>query len=347
MRILYGVQATGNGHISRARALLPALQQAGFCIDFVFSGRPVEQLFAMTAFGDFRSYAGLTFQTNAGRLDLWQTIRHAKLNQLFHDCRKLDTREYDVVLTDYEPVTAWAARQQKTLSIGLGHQYAFLHDIPKVTMGVAERLLFRYFAPADDSIGVHWHHFNAPLLPPLLHLNFRDTTVTPYQILVYLPFESIRDIEMWLKPLVQYQFVIVHPAVQGDESKASHLCWRKPDLNAFAQTLQSAEAVLSNAGFELISEALQLKKRILVKPLLRQPEQESNAKALAELGVADVCTTLTTSRIAHWLAYYQPQQYLQFADVANAFPAILAHRVKHGCWPQQTIQALWRSPEAV
>ena len=43
MRILYGVQGTGNGHITRARTMLPALQAAGIDVDFVFSGRPSER----------------------------------------------------------------------------------------------------------------------------------------------------------------------------------------------------------------------------------------------------------------------------------------------------------------
>lgn len=342
MRVLYGVQGTGNGHISRARALLKPLQQAGFDIDFVFSGRPREQLFAMEAFGDFRCFQGLTLQTSAGRLSSWQTARQANLRQLVRDIRQLDTRNYAVVLTDFEPITAWAARRQQTLCIGLGHQYAFEHNIPKVPFGPLQHLLFKYFAPANDSIGLHWHHFDAPLLPPLLHLNLTSEQITPNLVLVYLPFERIADIQQWLTPLHRYQFVIVHPQVTGEEPASPHLVWRKPDLQGFASALQQAESVLSNAGFELISEALQLKKRILVKALQGQPEQLSNAKALQQLQVADVCRSLSSDRIEQWLWHYQPRYQLQFADVAAAFPQLLNQRIEQGCWPHALIQALWQ-----
>ena len=57
MRILYGVQATGNGHITRARVMAPALRNAGIEVDYLFSGRPADQLFNMEPFGDYQTRA--------------------------------------------------------------------------------------------------------------------------------------------------------------------------------------------------------------------------------------------------------------------------------------------------
>ncbi|MBP7664242.1 MAG: glycosyltransferase, partial [Shewanella sp.] len=39
MRILYGVQGTGNGHLSRARVMAKALMKQDIEVDFLFSGR--------------------------------------------------------------------------------------------------------------------------------------------------------------------------------------------------------------------------------------------------------------------------------------------------------------------
>lgn len=36
LRVLYGVQATGQGHITRARSLGPALEKRGVDVDFLF-----------------------------------------------------------------------------------------------------------------------------------------------------------------------------------------------------------------------------------------------------------------------------------------------------------------------
>lgn len=61
MKVLYGVQATGNGHITRARVMAPALKQAGVDVDYLFSGRPADELFDMELFGDYQTRRGLTF----------------------------------------------------------------------------------------------------------------------------------------------------------------------------------------------------------------------------------------------------------------------------------------------
>lgn len=333
MRILYGVQATGNGHISRARALIAPLQASGAHVDFVFSGRTREALFDMEPFGAFRLYRGLSFVTAAGHIQWYASWQQLALRQLLEDIKTLDTRSYDLVLSDFEPVTAWAARRQGTPCIGLGHQYAFLHNIPKAGIRPWHHALFRWFAPAPQSLGLHWHHFDAPLLPPLLHISDNPCEMDPQQVLVYLPFEALNDVLAWLKPLQQFRFMLFHPAVTSP-IQLGHIACRAPDLQHFKRAFAGAEAVLSNAGFELISEALQQQKRILVKPLLGQPEQLSNAKALQQLALADTCIELSSDRIMQWLLHYQPAQRTHFTDVATAIPTLLKQQLELGRWPQ-------------
>jgi len=60
MRILYGVQGTGNGHITRARAMAKAMADQGLAVDYLFSGRAADQFFDMEPFGDYRLCKGLT-----------------------------------------------------------------------------------------------------------------------------------------------------------------------------------------------------------------------------------------------------------------------------------------------
>lgn len=60
--------------------------------------------------------------------------------------------------------------------------------------------------------------------------------------------------------------------------------------------------MLCNAGFELVSESLQMGKRIMVKPLKKQVEQLSNTLALEQLQYARVTHNLSTSEIEDWLA---------------------------------------------
>lgn len=110
MRILYGVQGTGNGHITRARAMAPALAAAGLEVDYLFSGREPEQFFDMEPFGDYQWRRGVTMVVEAGRAKSLKTLRQLKPLNFLREVRNLDVSGYDLVLTDFEPLTAWAGK---------------------------------------------------------------------------------------------------------------------------------------------------------------------------------------------------------------------------------------------
>ena len=112
-KIFYGVQGTGNGHITRARVMAKALYAAGFDVTFQFTGRPADKYFDMEIFGDYQVKAGLTFNTNKGQVSYLKTALEAQPISFMRDIKALDLSGYDLVISDFEPVTAWAARRQK------------------------------------------------------------------------------------------------------------------------------------------------------------------------------------------------------------------------------------------
>ena len=80
MKILYGVQGTGNGHVTRARALNKYFHHFGIHVDFLFSGREQHRYFDMAEFGDqWRSAKGLTFSYSAGRIKVLATKKAAEV----------------------------------------------------------------------------------------------------------------------------------------------------------------------------------------------------------------------------------------------------------------------------
>ena len=172
MKILYGVQGTGNGHITRARAMAKALSDAkarGADIDvqFLVSGRPRFKLFDMEPFGDYWWCEGLTFRSKKGRVVLTETLIKSRPMQLVQDIRELDVSPFDLIITDYEPITAWAGKLAGVKVIGLGHQYAFGQSIPQAKATMIDKRVLQNFAPADVELGLHWHHFGTPILPPI------------------------------------------------------------------------------------------------------------------------------------------------------------------------------------
>lgn len=315
MKILYGVQGTGNGHITRARAMAEEMHRAGMEVDFVFSGRPPQEYFDMAVFGDYQTFQGLSFVARNGQLDGYATLKKANLWRFYQDVKALNTRGYDLVITDYEPIVAWAAKRQGVPCIGFGHQYAFAYDIPRYKKNLIAQWVMSYFAPAATHLGVHWHHFGHPILPPLIHLPSLVNTPDASLVLVYLPFENSEAVLEWLEDIPDYRFRVhckdIEPGIYDNIEVFPF------DREIFQKNLRECESVLCNAGFELNSEALQLGRRILAKPLQGQIEQHSNAIAMMKLGIASTSDELDASIIADWLENSRVTQ-ITYPNVAAA-----------------------------
>lgn len=323
MRILYGIQGTGNGHLARARALVPALLHRKLDVDFVFSGRAREDYFNMDLFGDFASFKGLSLITERGQLKHWQTMRRNNVPEFFRDLNKVNAADYDLVISDFEPVTAWAARKAGVRSVGISHQNAFRYAVPKVSGYLGSRLILQRFAPTTLDVGLHWHHFNEPVLPPLIEA-LSGERVIGNKILVYMGFEDVQDIVDFVTPCSDFQFLI-YARVESPRD-LGHVQIRPLSHTEFHRDLQDCAGVISNAGFELSSECLALGKKLLIKPLLGQYEQLCNALALQSLNRGTVIESLDTRVLEKWLQLpgHPP---IPYPDVA----ATLADWIVDGC----------------
>lgn len=340
LKILYGVQGTGNGHISRARKMAGHLaQRKDVDVTWLFSGRDRARLFDMEPFGEFEWRRGLTFTTRNGRLLYGRTLLDAAPLQFLRDVRQLDLRPYDLIVTDYEPVTAWAARLQGRRTIGIGHQYAFRYPVPKAGGDPIARLVMRWFAPVQRPIGLHWHGFGQPIMPPIIDTGLQRTEGPGYT-LVYLPFEDQAAVTRLLQTLPEHRFIIYAPSLEPAEN--GNVSLRPTSLEAFRRDLCGASRVVCNAGFELVSECLHLGLPVLVKPLEKQMEQASNAAALEQLGWGRSCAQLDSRTLREWLETSPVTPDIRYPDVAAALvewlctdperdPAAIARRLWQHC----------------
>ncbi|MGI2174174.1 MJ1255/VC2487 family glycosyltransferase [Shewanella ulleungensis] len=340
MKILYGVQGTGNGHISRARVMAKALGQHNIDVDFLFSGRPSEQYFDMQCFGDYQTRNGMTFMTENGRVNVPQTAKQNLMTNIFSEIKQLELTGYDLVLNDFEPVTAWAARQQSVPSIAISHQAALQHAVPKQGTNWFNELLLNRFAPVDISLGCHWHHFGFPILPPFVEVSASGGDHS-HQILVYLPFEDPDQIVDFLTPFDQYQFFVYH-STKPLKGIGPHIHWHGFNREGFKQHMSKCGGVIGNAGFELASEAMTLGKKLLVKPLMGQFEQLANVAALQLLAAAESMESLDSVILKRWLKSSSPNP-IAYPQVGNA----LVDWLKKGDWhqPEMLCKDLWSQVE--
>ena len=338
MKLLYGVQGTGNGHIARARIMAAAFAQRNdIDVDFVFSGRAPERYFDMEVFGHYQTLTGLSFIYKDGKVRKWDTVKQANIRQFIGDVKRFNTSQYDLLINDFEPVTAWAAKRQGLPSISISHQAAFAYNVPKSGNSMFDTALMATFAPTKHKIGVHWYHFNQPIIPPFV-VDKAISHSKSNHILVYLPFENIDDIRDMLEPLADQTFVCFHPDIE-QASTEGHIQWNPTSKVHFHRALQSCGGVVANGGFELSSEALQLGKKLLIKPLHGQFEQLSNVFMLDSLKLCQPLFQLDTDVLEEWLSSPENEP-ITFPDNAN----LLIDWIKQGNYSdtKTLCETLWK-----
>ena len=83
MKILYGIQTTGNGHISRSREVVRELKKLGHEVQVLFSGSKPEMQSDFAEFDPYQLFKGLTFCTKQGRLKYFQTAIQLNFIQFY------------------------------------------------------------------------------------------------------------------------------------------------------------------------------------------------------------------------------------------------------------------------
>ena len=352
LKILYGVQGTGNGHIARARLMAAVFaKRDDVSVDYLFTGRDVSAYFDMHMFGEYKTKRGLSFVAESGALNRYKTIKNINLFEFISDVRHTDLRQYDLVLNDFEPVSAWADKNQKIPSLSISHQAAFMCDVPTEAQSFIDRCLTRYFAPTTFALGVHWYHFGQAIIPPFVPRDFYQDIATdqPHQnvfSLVYLPFESPLHIQQTLQPLSEHKFYCYHSKVQQAHID-NNVHWFPLSKCGFHKALADCSNVIANGGFELATECLSLGKALLIKPLEGQFEQSSNALMLRQLGISDTLFSLNTDDIKEWLSEHKATQITFPSNIDCLIDWILA-----GNWQDTSIicEQLWKQvtfPERV
>lgn len=338
MRILYGVQTTGNGHLSRSSLVVQYLKELGADVRVLFSGANQHLFWDTTLFEPYSRCQGLTFVTHNGRISNVRTALQLNIPKAIKDINQFPHTNFDVVVTDFEPLSARIAKKYKIPSIGVSHQAAFHYAVPKARFNYTGKVVTQVFAPVDINLGLHWHHFEQPVLPPIVdtQLNHQDCTLKKGKVLVYLPFENRDLVRSALLQLPHYRFHIYEK--RNDRLNDENLIWNPFSREKFKQDLLSCEGVMCQSGFELPSEAIHLGKKLLVKPVYGQFEQLSNAMVISQYRLGKTMNKIDPSEISDWFNYPN----LKPANYPNVAKEI-ARWITKGNWnrSQELSTELW------
>ena len=302
MKVLYAIQGTGNGHVSRANEIIPLLNQ--YCqTDVLLSGTQADVGVQHPLAYRLK---GLSFVFGKkGGIDFYKTFEQLQTRLFLREIQALPVEKYDLVINDFEPVSAWACRLKKVPCIAMSHQFAVLHNqAPRpASYDPFALMVLKHYAPAQAGVGFHFEAYGENICTPVIRSSIRQAAFSNKgHYTVYLPAYRDEKVIRFLSsfPEVEWEIFSKHSRIMYREKN----CRVSPvDTDAFTRSFIHCEGILCGAGFETPAEALYMGKKLLVVPMKQQYEQHCNAAGAASLGVPVIKSLKKKhlEKVAHWL----------------------------------------------
>jgi uncharacterized protein (TIGR00661 family) len=181
----------------------------------------------------------------------------------------------------------------------------------------AAKLVMRMMTPHADAY-LTTSFFAAPVrkprtfvFPPILReaiLKAKPSEKNHVLVYVTSPAPELAKLLAQVRcPFIAYGF--------AREGREGNVIFKKPSLDGFFADLISARAIVANAGFSLVTEALHLGKPYLAIPVAHQFEQVFNAYWLDKLGYGTFWEELNKERVESFL-YNLPH----FREALKSYP---------------------------
>ncbi|SDM04449.1 glycosyltransferase family protein [Kriegella aquimaris] len=303
MKVLYAIQGTGNGHLSRARDIIPILQKNKVNLDILVSGTQADIQIPYPIKYQLKGWSFIFGKK--GGVDMWRTYVKTNSVRLQKEIKSIPVSDYDLIINDFEPVSAWACKQNQKRCISLSHQAAVLSPKapqPKKTDRFGKFILRKY-APTTKQYGLHFKNYDDTIFTPIIRQDVRNITRTAgNHYTVYLPSYSDEKILNVLSQIKNVAWEVFSKHTDSD------FFWRNITIRrikneTFIKSMAESKGVLCGAGFETPAEALYMGKKLMAIPMKGQYEQQCNAAALMEMGVPIIKTLKTKhlDKLKQWV----------------------------------------------
>lgn len=332
MKIFYAVQATGNGHISRAMEILPYLQQYGE-VDIMLSG--TNSTLLLDAPVKFRSRGLSLFYNCNGGLNYAKILRQLSIPRIRKEMQELPVERYDLIINDFDCLTSMACARKRIPCFNFGHQASFMSAKTPRPARVSKtgEWVLRNYARATHYVGLHFRQYDDFILPPVIKGPiFNATPVDKGHITVYLPSYCQPELLHYFGPIKDQRFEIFSWQAVKPE-RHGNISFLPVTNKGFAESMIGCHAIICGAGFETPAEALHLNKKMMVMPIKGQYEQCCNAAALERLGVKAISGLDEDfhHRFERWINSYQPagiRYTMNTAAIVESFMNICAERLQ-------------------
>lgn len=309
--ILYGVNGEGSGHSTRSKEVISHLQQKGHKVHVVSFDRGRQNLaesFDVTEIHGLR-IAYVNNQVRYKRTLAKNLFAAPKAAKSFRQLTGLvDEWGIDLVITDFEPLSCQVAHRKRLPVIAIDNQHCLTNtdvSYPRQYRrdAAAVKLVTHLMTPRADAYLVisffpaQVRRKNTFVFPPILRKEVLETRAhNGDHVLVYVTSPSADLVKLLAGvrcPFIAYGF--------GREGQHGNILFKKPSMGNFLQDLAGCKAVIANAGFSLVSEALYLGKPYLAVPVKKQFEQILNAYYVGKTGYGAYWEELNKERVESFL----------------------------------------------
>lgn len=337
MKVLYAIQATGNGHVSRANEIIPILQKK--CeLDIIVSGTQADVELNHSI--KYRKKGLCFIFGKKGGVDLYKTFQQMQSRKFLSEIRMLPVEEYDLVINDFEPISAWACKIKNIPCIGMSHQFAVSHkNAPKPPKAdLIGLIVLKFYAPCKTGVGFNFKSCGENIFTPVIKKEIRHAqTKNLGHYTVYLPAYDDKKLIGFFSTFKNIRWQIFSKHTKKTY-KASN-CWIRAVSTAdFTESFTTCEGIICGAGFETPAEALQMGKKLLIIPMKNQYEQHCNAAAAKELGVTVIkkLKKKYLDKVENWLNEKEALQ-INFPDeTEKIIDFVLAQAVPKKIGPSAT-----------
>lgn len=302
-RILYGISGQGYGHAARSGEVIGHLRAHGHEVLVMTYGQGPALLAGRAPVYEI---PGLRLRYRNNRLVYLPTLAANVAHIAQHTrswlpiSRAAQDFRPDLVMTDFEPITALLAKLNRWPLISLDNQHQMTRTRLTIPAGyraeyLADRIIIRSFIWRAEQY-IITSFFNSPIthartsiIPPIIRAQVRN--LKPQEgnyFLVYLT--SPADSVLTALKRSSHQFIVYGSGHTGTDGT---IAYKETSTDGWLTDLAGARAVVGTAGASLISEALYLGKPYLALPVAHQIEQIINALALERLGYGLMAERLT------------------------------------------------------
>jgi len=214
----------------------------------------------------------------------------------------------DMVITDFEPLTAIVAKLTKRPLVSVDHQNVICRTAieypPEHEKGFfLANLVARYMVNAADLYLVTSFFFpklvkdNIKLIPPIVREMVRENKAFMGDHVIVYYHSGNEGLYEILKTFKDMSFIVYGENIEMEDENIS---FRKTSKTNFIKDLASAKAVINNGGYTLISESLYFRKPILSIPVSGQFEQVLNAYYLEKMGFGMFLESVEQPKLAEF-----------------------------------------------